>query len=102
MRVPLAYTVSLTWPWQSRRPTLVPFFFQCAHVAVHQHPQRGGGCRKEGEAVQPVASVFGRAAQDLYDLPAALSTADDSAPVQRGLVTHILLSVIVAIFRSYT
>lgn len=71
-------------------------------MALHQHPQRGGGCRKEGEAVQPFAFVFGRAAQDLHDLPAALSTADDSAPVQQGLVTHILLSVIVETFCSYT
>lgn len=59
----------------------MPFSFQRAHVALHQHPRCGGGRGEKGEAVHPVASVFGRAAQGLHDLPAALSRADDSAPV---------------------
>lgn len=86
----------------TKQTSILPFPFQCAHVALHQHPQCGGGCRKEGEAVQPVTSVFGRAAQDLHDLPAAFSTTNDSAPVQHGLVTHTYYSVIVVIFCSYT
>lgn len=63
-------------------------FCQCADVAIYQHPQCGGGCREEGETVQLVSAVSRRSAQDLHNLPAAISRQDDPAPLQHGLEVH--------------
>lgn len=71
---------------------------QRADVALHQHPQRGGGGGEEGEALQPVSAVSGRSAEDLHDLPAALSRQDGPAPVQHGLDTHSFQTVKVGTF----
>lgn len=57
-------------------------------MALHQHPQRCGGRREEGETLQPVPPVSRRSAENLHYLPGAISREDDPATVHHGSDTH--------------
>lgn len=68
--------------------SLQPSSRQRADVALHQHPQRGGGRRQEREALQHLPAVPGRSAENLYHLPREISREDVPAALQNGSDTR--------------
>lgn len=77
--------IFLGWESSLTVPDLCLNGCQCADVALHEHPQCGGGGREEGEAVQLVPALFGWSAQDLHNLPTALPGEDDTTFFCYGL-----------------